>query len=441
MVCKLRPDLTPDELVGWMYCPLDAEAVRAALETIYNGEHEPHLLRSRLLQVAPHRLATVLMMFALGLLFGTDSVETRPYLNAATALLTLPDQHFMVHHSLAAVETLHMMVTYLFGIGNSDSAKAAWPLLGLAVRTACAMGLHRDASKWGLGPAQLNNRSRIWWECATYDILQSLNFGRPYATPTQLCDCPPPFIAGDDPDAVWHGYKYRLAHTFFLVADCLASAELPDYSVVMALDKELREVEQSAPSWLRWNEAALNDPSARSSHTPRQITQQHAAVLFCHKALLALHRPWFFKSVMAGTEPLLGPHAPSFTASVNSARKHTRLMASLLRHNPNAAHKWWFFICERDWLPLIQVHAYTAAVIQYTVLRRVPTCMVADDVRSDFQSSYDIIAKLAPNSPSGHRALPMLTRLHERLAHPSPSPASVVTHNDIDAALLASFFP
>lgn len=111
------------------------------------------------------------------------------------------------------------------------------------------------------------------------DTSQSLNFGRPYSTPAQLCDCP--FPESIDPS---HAYKYRLAQTFFRIADCLASPELPDYAVVVELDTELRRVESSAPPWLRW----ADDLS--TSHglnlTPRQWAQQHAATLFCHKALL-----------------------------------------------------------------------------------------------------------------------------------------------------------
>lgn len=72
---------------------------------------------------------------------------------------------------------------------------------------------------------------------------------------------------------------------------------------------------------------------------------------------------------------------------------------------------------------LTTVHAYTAAVIQYMVLRRVPTCMIADDVRADFQASYETIAQMAPNSAVARRALPMLNRLRERLSSSEQTPA------------------
>lgn len=279
--------------MGWMYCPLDNTAVLAALGIIYRGDLDPASLRSRLVGISPHRLATIMMVFALAMLFSVRDGDTRRYFNAATALLTVPDKHFMVRHSIEAVECLHMMVSYLFGLGHGDAAKAAWPVLGLAVRTACALGMHREGSRWGLTLEQRENRSRIWYECATYDILQSLNFGRPYSTPTQLSDCPLPSLpsfgaAGvDQDDALFHNYKWRQVQLFFRVTDCLASAELPDYGVVMALDKQLRDVDQSAPIWLRWDDRPFNDPpSLDRLLSARQIAQQAAAAIFVHKALL-----------------------------------------------------------------------------------------------------------------------------------------------------------
>ncbi|KAL7418264.1 hypothetical protein Q5752_006720 [Cryptotrichosporon argae] len=356
--------------VEWMYCPTDRSAILAVLDSIYSAPS----LQTGLHQVAAHRLASVAMVFALALSFtqAPDPTHTAFY-TAACALLAVPAQHFMVRHSVAAVETLHLMVTYLFAMGKSGSARAAWPLLGL----------------------------------------QSLNFGRPYAVPLLFSDCPPPAfdeLAIPD-DAHFHSLKYRLARQFFKIADCLAATDLPAYDVVLQLDAGLRATESSGPTWLRWTEVGHADWQS----SPRQSAQQHAATLFVHKALLALHRPWFFKAVMSGAEPLLSPYSASFNVCVSSARKHTRLMASILRQNTEAAYGWWFFI----------FHVYTAAIIQATILLRVPGCMMADEVRADFFQSFDIVAQMASASAVARRALPMLTRLKGKM-HAGKSPVTSV---------------
>ncbi|KAL1407402.1 hypothetical protein Q8F55_006834 [Vanrija albida] len=401
--------------VEWMYRPLDRLAAREALQLIYSGGS----ISERIHHVPPHRLATVLMVFALAITFTNGPMsQSMPFFNAASALLCVPERHFMVRHTLSSVETLHMMVSYLLTLGNALSAKAAWPLIGLCVRIACAIGLHRDPSSWGLSAKQEEDRARLWWECVTYDMFLGLNYGRPYAIPAQLINVPPPPYPADGgvtpSEGVFHAFKYRLAQSFFRIADYLGSSELPDYSVVVTLDSELRRVEAQAPNWLKWSD--FYDP-ATMKLSPTYITQQHSATMFYHKGLLVLHRPWFFKAVQGGSEPLLGPYAASFTTCVTSARKHTRLMASLLRCCPQAAYGWWYFI----------FHAFTAAIIQYTVLRRVPQSMMADEVRADFDASFDIIKQMSEHSGTARRALPVLARLHDRLkdsAGPTPTSAS-----------------
>ena len=67
----------------------------------------------------------------------------------------------------------------------------------------------------------------------------------------------------------------------------------------------------------------------------------------------------------------------------------------------------------------LSVHAYTAAVIQATSLLRVPNCIMAGDIRHDFESSFNTISHMAPASRVAKRALPMLIRLKHRVDHDS----------------------
>lgn len=329
-----------------MYRPADRPTISNIVEDIYAAES----LREQIHHVPPHRLASVLMVFALGMSFsGRPMAQSNLLFNTASALLCVPERHFMVRHSLAAVETLHMMVSYLFGLPHSDGPKAAWQILGVCVRTATSIGLHRDSSQWGLSADQQAWRAQLWWETITYDILQCLNFGRPYATPKQLYDAPMPSMPKDGgatpTDSVFHVFKYQLAQSFVSVADYLASSELPDYSEVVRIDTELRRVESAAPAWLKWSDT-LEGSDTWAHLSTKHTIQQHSATMFFNKGLLMLHRPSFFKAVMSGSEPLLGPYAASFTTCVTSARKHTRLISSLVRKCPQAAHGWWYWVCK-----------------------------------------------------------------------------------------------
>lgn len=70
-----------------------------------------------------------------------------------------------------SVEALHLMVSFLFVFGDKEGAKAAWTVLGIAIRAAQSMGLHKNCAAWGLGPDEVEERSRLWWETLTYDLL------------------------------------------------------------------------------------------------------------------------------------------------------------------------------------------------------------------------------------------------------------------------------
>jgi hypothetical protein len=80
---------------------------------------------------------------------------------------------------------------------------------------------------------------------------------------------------------------------------------------------------------------------------------------------------------------------------------------------------------------LTEVHAYTAAIIQSTVLLRVPQCMMADEVRADFEKSYETIASMAGRSAVARRAMPLLTRLRDKI-HAAPlSPNGTGVSDDL----------
>lgn len=294
--------------VEWMYRPTNRLAMSAAISDIYAFNDKSLNVRAS----DPHRLSTVLMAIALGKVFSDNPEPNHEQLFVwACGMLTLPDYHFLVCHSLASVETLHMMVSYLLAKGEPSAAKAAWITCGLAVRTAAALGLHRDTSRWGLSGQDKEIRERLWWECFTYDVLygrrypptpahilrQSLNFGRPYSMPTLFADCALPSpaapvregLSNSPTSEAWrrehdfHSFKYRLVIDCVHVANLLALPELPVYEEVMLLDGILRRTESSAPEWLQWR------PIANSNSVPlgeAAIAQQHMSTLLVHKALL-----------------------------------------------------------------------------------------------------------------------------------------------------------
>ncbi|POY70520.1 hypothetical protein BMF94_6434 [Rhodotorula taiwanensis] len=425
---KPAPDLFPPyeqarvyvslyfEHVDWMYQPCSLPSIERDLCLLYAAKR-PLAVTADYGGLHPHRVAVLLLVFGLAETFTRPLIPAnalRPpstsalYFNAATALLCASPCSFLSRPTVAAVKGLHLMVSYLFCSGNREGARSAWTLLGLASRAAQSLGLHKNCAQWDISAEEVEERSRVCWELLTYDLLQSLNFGRPYSIPMHFVQCPMPNSASDAASSpvgsagTFHWFKYRLALGFGKISDVLATPDLPDYAVVLQLDRELKASEASAPGWLR----SAEFPPAQIHDLPEKIVaQKHMLNLLLHKGLLALHRPWFAKALMSGAEPMCTPWAASFNACILSARRHVQIMRSILVSAQRAGLRWWFFL----------FHTFTSSIIQASVLLRAPSCMLADDIRVDFAQSLQIFREVAPVSALAQRALGILNKVEQAL--------------------------
>jgi hypothetical protein len=152
------------------------------------------------------------------------------------------------------VEALHLVTTFLFNLGEPRASQAAWLLLGVALRTGQAIGLHQQ---WKLGPEEAEQRQRVWRECLVYERLQSLNFGRPSIMPCvrELRDRPQLSTNNLVPStSTYHSIKQAMSDLFSYISTALGGPELPAYDVVLDLDRRCRDFETEAPPFLRFDE-------------------------------------------------------------------------------------------------------------------------------------------------------------------------------------------
>lgn len=99
--------------------------------------------------INPQALALIFALLAIGAQHNPDLPPNDPsadeYLGLSQACLV--KGNFLVETTLMGVQTLILMAHYHSDSRNGDSA---WPLWGLAMRQAIAMGLHRDGERWNL---------------------------------------------------------------------------------------------------------------------------------------------------------------------------------------------------------------------------------------------------------------------------------------------------
>lgn len=66
-----------------------------------------------------------------------------------------------------------------------NSPNTGWNLLGLAVRTALSLALHRELPHWRISLLEREVRRRVWWGLFIFDSGASTTFGRAIMLPDQ----------------------------------------------------------------------------------------------------------------------------------------------------------------------------------------------------------------------------------------------------------------
>ncbi|VUC22993.1 unnamed protein product [Clonostachys rosea] len=128
------------------------------------------------------------VVLALGVLHDTNLGQqerddiSETFFKRAKALL---DLDCLESGSVALVQVLLLMGQYL---QTKDITSSCWNIVGMAIRVAQGMGLHREPEEWDQGgssncraPDQLEEemRKRAWAGCALLDRILSLTYGRP----------------------------------------------------------------------------------------------------------------------------------------------------------------------------------------------------------------------------------------------------------------------
>ena len=97
--------------------------------------------------------------------------------------------------SAVRADHIDVLLAALFGarllITLRQSAES-WSLLGVAIRAAQAIGLHRDGTKLGLDAVTTERRRRLWALIYYLDRTTSMLLGRPQAIDDRTTDCLPP---------------------------------------------------------------------------------------------------------------------------------------------------------------------------------------------------------------------------------------------------------
>lgn len=82
--------------------------------------------------------------------------------------------------NLTLVQALTLISNYQ---QKRDKPNSGYNYLGLAVRMATGLGLHKEFAGWKISPLQMEIRRRVWWSLCVFDVGATITFSRPTVWP------------------------------------------------------------------------------------------------------------------------------------------------------------------------------------------------------------------------------------------------------------------
>ncbi|KAL3475693.1 fungal-specific transcription factor domain-containing protein [Aspergillus californicus] len=197
-------------------CYIHHEIFSRKLTAFYNGTHEFEMQDALSSRRSAEFISVLFMVFAIGSQFA--DVGTDQPVDSLTDLSTLdfsqipvlePSQNpgwrfYEVSRRLlpdiicsSSMTSIQVCVLQGIFLPSTKSRDAGYNMLGLALRMAINMGMHRSFSGTSLYPHVHELRNRLWWSVYAAERLFSIEMGRPLSISDSEIDAPFPAVIPD----------------------------------------------------------------------------------------------------------------------------------------------------------------------------------------------------------------------------------------------------
>ncbi|KAJ3827826.1 fungal-specific transcription factor domain-containing protein [Lentinula raphanica] len=385
---------------AWMYNPVSkAEFYGMVYRPIYNSESGFPVIRS-------HYLAIMFMVLAIGALLDTDrpahSQEATQYYELGRAALAV-DSVFE-DQSISAIQALLLMCHYMF---LDDIEGPRWATMGLVVKLAQSVGLHRDSGKWNLDSDETLRRRSLLWEIFTYDSWQSLTYGRPPSFDLAHINTEKPFPKTKNVHGEVEMSFASWKHSF--CSECLSvvmeqafGARPPSYKIIQDMDKKVRTY-YVPPSLQIPGFGKTPIGQEFEQPTIQLIFQRYIAFAIREITLFYLHRGFFARALEdSPNDPMGSKYGPSVLAAYTSACSFVSLIDSMFRQYAVLTERMWFLF----------THVFSCSIVLGSI-----ACKVHMAIAPSALSHLDMAHKLflaTTESSRKAKVLPIMHKLTER---------------------------
>ncbi|EKD03909.1 hypothetical protein A1Q2_01922 [Trichosporon asahii var. asahii CBS 8904] len=353
LIQELPPKPFADRLIDWFFSnlnlvryPIDERLFRISYEDLYNKTTSVDPANVRALPLVFIVLAMAVRLVPEGWAGDENTRKIsslRMYWSSRRSILIATA---LQSESIELVVTRLLSAMYLVQIHDRRLTEC-WSQLGASLRTAQAIGLHRDGTKLGLDPFQTEYRRRLWSYLYHADRLYSLILGRPPSISDAYTDALPPS------NVDLNEYDLHNAHaplpqpkplsepttaTFLILRRQLSAIigrivhhfqklnEPAQYADVQRLQEELDQFTQSLPPHFRMKDA---DKSLDKQHFWLPV---HRFTLLTEVLVttIILHRPWLLRRLSSNR------YSSSRVACFESAKLDFEIRQSFAQEVPNS---------------------------------------------------------------------------------------------------------
>ncbi|KAF3801578.1 Acetamidase regulatory protein [Colletotrichum gloeosporioides] len=330
--------------------------------------------------------------------------------------------NFLEVGNLTLVQALTLISNYQ---QKRDKPNSGYNYLGLAVRMAMGLGLHKEFQGWNISPLNMEIRRRVWWSLCVFDVGATITFSRPSVFPSEGVDVSLPLNVDDksltaisksyppETEGITPYTAVRTQASFHIATTPIytrvISKPLPSADEMLRLDQDLLEPWLSSiPPY--FSEAATNPPP------PPKYALAHAVMSWRYRNLrIIMYRPFVIRRALQARDRR-ADDSPSNTRAYEKCLADAKATITSIsdfwdRNEHNRLGAWYalYFL-------------FQAALIPCICLRNDPTSPNAADWRHQVTTTTRCIAALAPVNSSSSRCYQVIVDLCGRFLDTSYVP-------------------
>ncbi|KAK0467253.1 fungal-specific transcription factor domain-containing protein [Desarmillaria tabescens] len=385
---------------AWMYMPISQKDY---FDTIFRPVYEQEYPYGE--AINSHSLALLFMVLAMGALMDLElpahSPEAIQYYQLAKAALSI--NSVFEEQSIPGIQALFIMCHFMFW----NDTEARWVMMGIIVKLAQSVGLHRDSGKWNLDPEESYRRRCLLWELYVYDSWQSLTYGRPPSFANVHVDAKFPQDAPGTHNAngemSFSAWKYTFAsECLSIVHDQAFGARPPSYKTLQDLDRKVRSYYVPPSLQVPGFGGARMGPELEQPST--QLTmQRYIAFAIKEITLFYMHRGFFAQALEDHPlDPMGSKYAQSVLAAYTSACSFVGLVESLFKQHPALTERMWFLF----------THVFSCAIVLGSIAMKAQMAL-APSALSHLESAHQLFSQVSESSRTV-KILAVLQKLKER---------------------------